>query len=98
MGVAGFAILLFGALQIAKPTRLILAPSSLRYTILGIDRSWCWRELSRFRVIRVRNGKAIVFDVTRQGDSTSFAVPAWFTIDAEQLVTLLRQAQSRWSA
>ena len=97
LGVVGFIVLLVGIVQLVRPTRLILAPEGLQYSILGIDRHWAWHEVSRFHVVRVRSGKAIVFDVSRSNGSASFAFPGFFSLPAAALAALLQEARDRWA-
>lgn len=89
-------MLLVGIVQLVRPTRLILAPEGLQYSILGIDRHWAWQEVSGFRVVRVRSGRAIVFDVSRPKGAASFAFPAFFSLPAAALAALLQEARHRW--
>ena len=97
LGVIGLVVFSLGILQLARPTTLVLEPTGLPYSILGIDRFWLWEDISGFRLVRIRSGRAIVFDVARDGRSRTFAVPGFFTMRPIPLVSLLHDARSRWA-
>ncbi|WP_037493776.1 hypothetical protein [Sphingomonas sp. PAMC 26605] len=96
LGGIGMAVLLLGVLQIVRPTTMVLEPAGLHYSILGIDRFWPWEDISGFRVVRIRSGRAIVFDVA-QPRSRTFAIPGFFVIRPIPLAGLLQHAQCRWA-
>ncbi len=97
VGVVGGVVSLVGFIQVTRPTTLTLAPEGLDYAILGIRRSWAWKDISGFREERFRSGKAIAFDVQKEGRMGVFAIPGFFQLKPTELVTLLNDAKDRWS-
>ena len=97
LGGIGMAVLLVGVLQLVRSTTMVLEPAGLHYRILGIDRFWPWKDISGFRVVRIRSGRAIVFDVA-QHRSRTFAIPGFFMTRPIPLVGLLQDAQCRWAS
>lgn len=95
--VIGCIVGLVGFIQIKRPTILTLAPEGLGYAILGIRRSWAWKDISGFREERIRSGKAIAFDVQKDGRVQMFGIPAFFQLTPAALVALLNEAKDRWS-
>jgi len=98
VGVVGGVVSLVGFIQVTRPTTLTLAPEGLGYVILGIRRSWAWKDISGFREERFRSGKAITFDVQKDGRMGVFGIPAFFQLTPTALVALLNAARDRWSS
>jgi hypothetical protein len=96
LGGVSMAVLLVGVLQLVRPTTIVLEPAGLHYSILGINRFWPWKDISGFRVARIRSGSAIVFNVAQPRSST-FAIPGFFIIRPIPLAALLQDAQCRWA-
>jgi hypothetical protein len=96
LGGIGTAVLLVGVLQIVRPTTIVLEPAGLHYRILGFERFWPWEDISGFRVVRIRSGSAIVFDVAHPRSGT-FAIPGFFMMRPIPLAGLLQDAQYRWA-
>ena len=92
----GAATLLLGIVQRLRPTMLVLEPAGLHYSILGITRVWSWADISGFRVVRIRSGSAIMFDVAHS-PSRTFAIPGFFAMRPIPLAGLLQEAQARWA-
>jgi hypothetical protein len=97
LGVVGGIVSLVGFLQVARPTTLTLAPGSFGYVILGVRRSWTWKDVSRFREERFRSGAAIAFNVQKGGCIGVFAIPGFFELKPTELVAMLNDAKDRWS-
>ncbi len=97
LGAVGLIVLLLGIRQARHPTVLVMEPVGLHYSYLGVNRFWRWEDLSRFRVVRIRSGRAVVFDVSRPGRRPrAFAVPGFFAMGAVPLANLLQDAHHRW--
>ena len=97
VGVVGGIVSLVGFIQVTRPTTLTLAPGGLGYVILGIRRSWAWKDISGFREERIRSGTVIAFNVQKGGRMGVFAIPGFFQLKPTELAALLNDAKDRWS-
>ncbi len=91
--VTGLCAILLGGRQLLRPATLTLNETGFTFTWLWRLHRWKWSNIDGFRVVHVRSGKVIMFDVYEGADSSVAAVPAVFEIDAQNLVAMLHRVR-----
>ena len=103
----GPLILLF-VYQLIRPDHLVLTTEGLTHHALRGTKSWRWEEIGELYIFRIRGSKHVAFSFAQRpaqptliqranaavGADASLGT-SW-SMPAEQMVTLLNQALTRW--
>jgi hypothetical protein len=91
--VIGVCAILLGVLQLLRPATLTLDETGFTFIWLWRVHRWEWSNIDGFRVAHVRGGTVIMFEVYEGDGSSVAAMPAFFEMDAQNLVGMLHRVR-----